>query len=186
MLNFFDTIKNDETALYSADISIITFSGYGEKCIRDFSDISTKAIPPVITTSGHTPMGEAINLSLDMLEKRKDEYKKNGVDYYQPWLVIMSDGEPNGDPYELDKAIQRTNELVNLKKLSVFAIGIGEDADMDVLAKISPKRKPLKLKGLNFSEFFVWLSQSVVAVSQSMPGDTVKLDIDGLESWAEI
>lgn len=130
-------------------------------------------------------MGEAVNLSLDMLEERKKEYRQNGVDYYQPWLVLMSDGAPNGDPNELDRAIKRVNDLVASKKLVVFAIGVGEYADMDVLAKFSPNRRPLRLQGLKFREFFVWLSQSVVAVSQSTPGESVKLPTN-LDDWAEL
>ena len=57
---------------------------------------------------------------------------------------------------------------------------------MDVLAKFSPKRTPLKLKGLNFREFFAWLSKSVSKTSQSMPGEDVKLDFEGIKGWGEL
>lgn len=32
-------------------------------------------------------MGEGVNLALGLLEKRKQEYKDKGVDYYRPWLI---------------------------------------------------------------------------------------------------
>ena len=131
-------------------------------------------------------MGEAMNMALDMLEQRKSEYKSSGVDYYQPWIVLMTDGRPNGDNSELSRAIQRTCDMVNERKLTVFPIGIGEEADMDVLARFSPKRPPLKLQGLNFKEFFAWLSKSVSKVTQSSPGDKIKLDTDGINGWAEL
>lgn len=101
-------------------------------------------------------MGEAVNPGLDLLEKRKNAYKSKGVDYYQPWLVLMTDGAPNGDYNELHRAISRTAEMVNQKKLSVFPIGIGRDADIEMLASFSPKRSLLKLKDLKFREFFEW------------------------------
>ena len=40
---------------------------------------------------------------------------------------------------------------------------------------------PIKLKGLKFSEFFQWLSQSVSTVSDSMPGD--KIQLPPREGW---
>ena len=33
-------------------------------------------------------MGEGVTLALDLLKKRKQEYKDKGVDYYQPWLAF--------------------------------------------------------------------------------------------------
>ena len=131
-------------------------------------------------------MGEAVNIGLDLLEKRKEEYKDKGVDYYQPWLVLMTDGGPNGDNEELSRAIRRTVDLVNQKKLTVFPIGIGEEADMNVLAEFSPKRSPLKLQGLKFREFFAWLSKSVSKTSQSTPGETIKLDLEGIKGWGDL
>ncbi len=182
---FYEAIREDETALYSAEVSIVTFGGYAQ-CIVDFASLEVQPDAPTLTANGMTPMGEAVNMGLDLLEQRKDEYKDRGVDYYQPWLVLMTDGAPNGDSAELSRAINRTVDLVNQKKLTVFPIGIGSDADMDVLAQFSPKRPPLKLQGLKFREFFAWLSKSVSKTSQSTPGESVKLDVDGIKGWGEL
>ena len=133
-----------------------------------------------------TPMGEAVNMALDLLDRRKNEYKDKGVDYYQPWLVLMTDGAPNGNSGELSRAIQRTVALVNSRKLTIFPIGIGTEADMDTLAQFSPNRAPLKLQGLKFREFFSWLSKSVSKTSQSTPGENVKLDVEGIKGWGEL
>lgn len=183
---FYEAIKEDETALYSAEISIVTFGGNNAECIADFASLELQPNAPKLLASGMTPMGEAVNMALDLLECRKDEYKDRGVDYYQPWLVLMTDGEPNGDKSELSRAINRTVELVNQKKLTVFPIGIGAYADMNVLEQFSPKRPPLKLQGLKFREFFAWLSKSVSKTSQSTPGESVKLDVEGIKGWGEL
>lgn len=182
---FYDAIREDETALYSAEVSIVTFGGNAQ-CITDFASLELQPNAPTLSANGMTPMGEAVNMGLDLLEQRKEEYKDRGVDYYQPWLVLMTDGVPNGDSRELSRAINRTVDLVNQKKLTVFPIGIGADADMEVLAQFSPKRPPLKLQGLKFQEFFAWLSKSVSKTSQSTPGESVKLDVDGIKGWAEL
>lgn len=180
---FYDAIKEDEVAMYSAEICIVTFGGDDAECIEDFASLEIQPNPPRLTADGLTPMGEAVNMALDLLEQRKNEYKDKGVDYYQPWLVLMTDGEPNGNSEELDRSIQRTVELVNSKKLTVFPIGIGARADMRTLARYSPTRAPLKLQGLKFKEFFSWLSKSVSKTSQSTPGECVKLDIKGIGEW---
>lgn len=183
---FYEAIREDETALYAAEVCVVTFGGNSAECITDFSSLQIQPNPPHLTASGFTPMGEAVNLGLDMLEKRKTEYRGKGVDYYQPWLVLMTDGAPNGSNSELSRAISRTVEMISGRKLTVFPIGIGSEADMDVLARFSPKRSPLKLQGLKFREFFEWLSQSVSRTSQSIPGENVPLDVDGIKGWAEL
>ncbi|WP_407457720.1 vWA domain-containing protein [Fibrobacter sp.] len=182
---FYNAVRSDETALYSAEISVVTFGGTVSRKV-DFNTLEQQSETPEFYANGGTPMGEAMNMALDMLEQRKSEYKASGVDYYQPWIVLMTDGRPNGDSSELSRAIQRTCDMVNERKLTVFPIGISEEADMDVLARFSPKRPPLKLQGLNFREFFAWLSKSVSKVSQSTPGDKIQLDVDGIKGWAEL
>jgi uncharacterized protein YegL len=81
---------------------------------------------------------------------------------------------------------QDVKKLVLDKRLTVFPIGVGDGADMQVLSLFSPKRPPLKLKGLRFKEFFEWLSKSVAATSQSTPGEKIKLDTEGIQGWGEL
>lgn len=181
---FYEEIRADETAMYAAEISIVTFGGNDAERIKDFATLGVSESAPALDSGGGTPMGEAVNMALDMLEARKQQYKDAGVDYYQPWLVLMTDGMPNGDAGELSRSIRRTVEMINGKKLTVFPIGIGGEADMDTLQKFSPKRKPLRLQGLKFKEFFAWLSKSVSKTSQSIPGESVPLDPTG--DWGEL
>ena len=82
---FYESIKEDEIAMYAAEICIVTFGGNGAECMMDFASLELQPNPPLLKASGITPMGEAVKLSLDLLEKRKTEYKDKGVDYYQPW-----------------------------------------------------------------------------------------------------
>ncbi|WP_297632366.1 VWA domain-containing protein [uncultured Clostridium sp.] len=182
---FYEAIEEDEIAKYSAEVSIVKFGG-DAKCIEGFSSLENRQIGGSLNAIGGTPMGEGVNIALDLLEERKKEYSENGVDYYQPWLVLMTDGQPNGLRKELERAIERVNKLVDDGKLTVFPIAIGENADIKVLERFSKNRKPLKLQGLRFKEFFAWLSKSVSNTSKSMVGDKIKLDIEGLKGWAEL
>lgn len=182
---FYDAIRDDEMAVYSAEICIVTFDDEA-RCVLDFANIERQEVIPQFVSQGDTAMGEGVNLALDLLEKRKQEYKDKGVDYYQPWLVLMTDGAPNGDYGEMGRAVKRATDMVNSKKLTVFPIAIGEESDLSVLNSFSPKRPALKLQGLKFQEFFSWLSKSVSKTSQSTPGEAVKLDIEGIKGWAEL
>lgn len=182
---FYDAIRADEVAVYAAEVGIVTFDDRAS-CIMDFANVDRQEVLPQFKARGNTSMGEGVNLALDLLEQRKQEYKDKGVDYYQPWLVLMTDGEPNGNPQELERAMRRTCEAVNAGKLTIFPIGIGQDCDMGVLQRFSPRRQPLHLQGLKFREFFTWLSKSVASTSQSTPGEQVPVDEDGIKSWADL
>ena len=57
---------------------------------------------------------------------------------------------------------------------------------MDALAALSPKWEPLRLDGLKFQEFFAWLSSSIKVVSNSTPGDKIKLDVDRIKDWSTL
>lgn len=182
---FYKELRSDIVARYSAEICIITYGGQ-VSCALDFASLEAQEEPPLFRATGLTPMGEAVNLALDQLERRKNEYKEYGVDYFQPWLVLMTDGIPNGDSKELVRAMERCTNLVQQKKLTIFPIGIGPNADMNTLKCFSPKRSPVKLKEFRFSDFFSWLSKSVSRTSQSIPGEKVELDIEGLKGWCEL
>jgi len=96
----------------------------------------------------------------------------------------MTCGEPNGEPQELYRAIARTQDLVDAKKFTVFPIAIGDAADVGILSKFSSNQSPLMLKGVEFREFFAWLSQSVVRVSELMPGEKMTFDMERVKNWA--
>ncbi|MDR1540394.1 MAG: VWA domain-containing protein [Clostridiales bacterium] len=182
---FYEAIRRDETAAHSAEISIATFGGRAQ-LIEDFANIERQMEPPVLVADGRTPMGEAVILELDCLESRKQEYRDKGLDYYQPWFILMTDGVPNGSQTLLAEAITRTYDLVSSRRIAIFPIGIGDEADMKVLKKFSPSRDPVRLKGLKFKEFFEWLGKGVSKATQTTPGEKVLLDFEGIKSWGEL
>ena len=177
---FYDAVRKDEVACAAADICIVTFGNGGAQCMFDFSGLRNRPNPPELVAGGQTPMADAVNKALDLLESRRDEYKRKGVDHYKPWLIIMTDGHPYGDSSSsaVPTAQRRTCDLVSNKKLVVFPIWIGNDNTangMNTLAGLSPKNPPKKLNGLDFSKFFQWLSRSVSSASQSASEADIKL-----------
>jgi uncharacterized protein YegL len=147
---------------------------------RQVTEFQSKMPMYVQNAMDGTPMGEAVELAIKLLNERKAEYKTAGVEYYQPWLVLMTDGQPTDS---ITNAAILTTSMVETGKLSFFPIAIGAGANLIELGKFSPKRKPLKLKGLNFREFFEWLKESAKSTSQSTPGQTINLTPPG---WASV
>lgn len=180
-LKFYQEIYDDEIARYSAEIAIITFGG-GVDVVTSFGPVERH--PQVhMEATGLTPMGEAVLKALELLDQRKSMYRDAGVDYFQPWLVLMTDGVPTDS---IGTAVQRTTNLVKQKKLSVFPVGIGSQADLNVLGSFAGGRQALRLKGLKFQQFFVWLSKSIQRVSASTPGESVPLDTGGIGTWGTV
>lgn len=172
---FYETIRISRESKYAADLALISFGDKGVRRIQDFAQVYQIPNPPQLTAAGMTPMGEAVNLALDMIEARLREYSASGIQYYHPWLVLMSDGKPNGDVSEFERAASRARDLVERRKLVVFPVGVGKDADRDSLAQFSTRIVPRKLTGMNFREFFGWLSMSTDRVSASKPGEKIDL-----------
>ncbi len=181
---FFQELLDDPAASRAAEVSVVAFSNTAE-VIRDFEELTPAHLGTRIETcGGATSLGAGLNLALELLDRRKVEYQNAGVDYYQPWLVIITDGEPT-DQTHLQVASDIANRVQG-KKLSVFPIAVGDVADLSALAAVSPARPPIRLKGTRFRQLFEWLSKSVARVSSSIPGETVPLDKKGIDAWAEL
>lgn len=105
---FKEAISSDELASKRVDLAVITF-GEAVNVMHDFSSIEDFD-PPTLTAGGTTPMGEAIVRAADMIEERKKHYRAQGVDYYRPWVFMITDG----DPTDMSPGEPRWTEVVNL------------------------------------------------------------------------
>lgn len=173
---FEEELKKDKLAALRVEIAIVTFGPVNLK--QDFVTASQFSAP-MLQTTGATPTGEAISFALDRIEDRKKSYKSNGIAYYRPWIIMITDGAPT-DYWQT--AATRIHEAEANKKVAFFAVGV-EGADIGVLKQIA-SRTPLKLKGLSFKDMFVWLSSSLTSVSHSRPGDEVTLQTP--TGWGEV
>lgn len=170
-------LQGDALARRRVELAIVTFGG-SVQVLQDFITADQFAAPR-LNAGGGTPMGAAITTALDLLAARKTAYRDNGISYYRPWAFLITDGEPTG---EWRAAAERVRAEEAGRRVAFFAVGV-EDADMARLAEIAV-RTPIRLRGLDFTSLFLWLSQSQKAVSASQVGDQVALpEVTG---WADV
>ncbi|MBF0344859.1 MAG: VWA domain-containing protein [Nitrospirae bacterium] len=186
--SFKEDVLSDELARKRVDLAIISF-GEGVNIVSDFS--SAETMPDVaLEASGSTPMGDALLMAMDMIEQRKRDYKDKGIDYYRPWIFMITDGEPTdmdyGDPKWNDVA-QKVKDGERNSKFMFFAVGV-DNANMKKLQAIAPpERPPLKLQEGKFKEMFTWLSKSAQKTSNTKIGEQVPLDNPtGPQGWGSV
>lgn len=173
-------LVKDPMACRRVEVAVVTFDNE-VKLAHDFTT-AERFEPPRLTAQGQTFMGGAIQKALDMIQARKQQYRANGVAYYRPWVFMITDGEPQGEPENIvDQAASRLKKDEAAKRVAFFAVGV-EGANMQRLAQIVV-RSPVKLQGLNFTEMFVWLSRSMEAVAQSRTDEQVALPPPG---WSTV
>ena len=176
---FKDELAADSLAQKRVEVALITF---GPVQVQSDFQTADQFQPPRLETTGDTPMGAAIMQALTLLDQRKQAYKSNGILYYRPWVFLITDGAPTDAWREAAKEIHNREVA---KGLSFFAVGV-EGAHFETLEQIAV-RKPLRLKELRFRDLFVWLSNSLSAVSRSNVDDQVPLQNPTTpEGWASV
>lgn len=182
---FYEEVKKDPRSRYAAEVAVVSFS-HSIFPVQDFVPI-LDAEPPVLELDQDgtgTHLGKAVEFCLDLLQERDQKYARAGVDRYQPWLIVMTDGRPTDASHRV--VAGQVSDLVNKKKLMVLAVGIGDKADLDVLGSFSPEYPAFKLKGLRFGEFFRLVSVKIQQVSRSRHDEEFKFNPRGAQGWDEL
>lgn len=164
-------IKKDNLARQRVEVAIVTFDSE-VKVIQPFVT-AERFSAPTLLAQGSTRMALGINRALDMVEEIKRKMKSSGIEYYRPWVMLITDGGPTDPATDVDAVAARVREAERKKEVAFFAIGV-EGADMECLRKITDG--PQVLKGLKFQELFLWLSSSVKRVSASQLDQQVPLE----------
>ncbi len=150
---FSQDILEDPLARKRAEVMVISFGGgvYSDPSFVEAQDFH----PPTLTAKGHTPIAEALLHALDALDQQKGVYKQAGIEYFRPWLVVMTDGVPTDQPGTISSALSALAQAVKRQGVTVFPIGIGDGADMAFLNKLTSERDAVRLRDLNaFPVFF--------------------------------
>ena len=174
--DLYQTIADDEIARNRVEVALLSFSTEA-RVERDFSTVGERR-KTSMRAGGATNMHLAVQQGCDLLEARKEQYRSGGVPYFRPIMVLFSDGLPTSPRGEMEQANQRLVDMESDNRLTIFKVGVNADAVqamLRVLPNPNSRFQPQQLDNLRFSDFFVWLSRSVSAISRSTPGDVVNL-----------
>lgn len=175
---FREELFSDSLSMKRVEIAIVTFGPV--RVVQDFTT-PDELQPMTLTAEGDTPLGAAVDRALGLLKQRKELLRQNGIKLFRPWIFLMTDGEPTDKWQHLPQIIRSGEEN---KSFSFFALGVNK-ADFNTLRQIVV-REPMKLNGVRFREFFLWLSASLKTVSRSNPGDRVSIPDYKPYGWADV
>lgn len=167
----------DDLASQRVEIAVITFGPV--RMVQDFVTVD-QWLPPRLHASGGTPMGEAMKFAIQQLRMRKRAYREAGIAYYRPWIWLVTDGAPT-DRWQ--ESLDDVQAEIKSGGIEMFTIGT-DNADLDVLRRVSNPRPPVMLREARYREMFVWLSQSLKPVSRANPH--AALDLPPPTTWGEI
>jgi Uncharacterized protein encoded in toxicity protection region of plasmid R478, contains von Willebrand factor (vWF) domain len=173
-------IREMVAALNAADdirgkfqLCIIAFGGE-VKILQELADVNDITLTE-LTASGNTPMGQTFELVKDMIEDRSVVSSRA----YTPTIVLISDGIPTDCSEEMYRRknyfdwepLKELHEGERSSKCQRLALGIGEDADIEMLKVFidNPEIPVIKTKDASgISKFFRWVTMSTVARMNSI------------------
>jgi uncharacterized protein YegL len=176
--DFYNEIVDDVTTSQKLEVSLITFN-HIVKTIQEPALVENFKMPQLSAT-GSTAMVSAVNEAIDKVEARKNWYKETGQTYYRPWIILMTDGEPDDDQ-DVDALAARIKKETEGKHFQFLPIGV-EGANMAILDNIKGNIPPMKLQGTKFSSFFKWLSASMGTIVDAKEGEQVDIS-KGADDW---
>jgi len=178
---FYQEIGNDTMTSNRLEIAVVEFSDYVDTVVPPA--LVDSFTMPKLTVKGTTKMVDGVREAISLVEARKGWYKQTGQPHLRPWIILITDGAPDGDQDVNSLAHEIENGTKN-KKFVFLPIGV-QGADMTVLNKIAGynqdanndwKQMPaMKLQGLKFAYFFKWVSASMSIVAGSKDGDQVNI-----------
>lgn len=186
---FFASLKEDNFLMDAAEVCILGYSNE-PYLVRPFKTIDEGADEDVaLTPKGKGDMGKAVFEALRLLEERKEQYKNAGRDYYQPCLVIISDGHSTGDQGHektLKEAQTKALQMEKDKKLTTVGVFMGESWDEDQKAQkqlngFAEKNPPRPVGCAELPKYFRFLSRSIATSVQS--GGSYIFDFNDWENF---
>lgn len=155
-------VYRDPRAVETAWISVISFGGDARVEVPLTEAPAFKA--PHLTASGGTPMGAALSLLNDALDR--DLRAPSGAQHtgdYRPFIFIFTDGQPTDD-WKAPATKLRQRSVA--KTADIIAVGCGMGVDTTMLGQLT--ETVMKMEDASegsFKKLFQWLSDSVKRAS---------------------
>ena len=142
--NFVQELRSDAKARTAAEIAFVTFSTNIEMDteFESIGSLKTPTFTPV--RRGGTQMAAAVLRSIEKIEARRRQLEKSEIGYYAPFLVLVTDGNPdkNDDLEKYNRALalvrSHCDSHIGASEIIVpFIIGVGDNIDSETLNNYS-------------------------------------------------
>ena len=167
-------VCKDETSKNRVDVAVVEFNS-DVRVVQDFVPIS-ELQPINLVAGGYTAMGMGIQKAIDLVKERNRFYNNLGTPCFKPWIFMITDGMPEGEPASaIEQAKIRILEEEGKGKhgkLKFFAVAV-DNANRDILMTLTDR--VIELRDPKFEGIFNWLSDSMTTISVSTPDDESKL-----------
>ena len=174
------TFAEEEDGHAEIHLAVVTFGGTAALHVPLTPANDVRWTP--MQADGRTPLGAALDIATDLIEDRERVPSRA----YRPTVVLVSDGLPND---EWEGPLQRLLTSERAAKAERFALGIGADADRDMLRRFlddSEGRVFEAHEGREIRKFFRWVTMSVTSRSRSAaPNQSVDLDPPDLDDFGD-
>ena len=163
-------------------VGIVTF-GETVKIHQPLTNVNNIVLEEM-EANGSTPMGEAFETVAKLIEDKSVVSSRA----YAPTIVLVSDGQPTDidieeaayeDYIEWDSLKKLINQQSRASKCLRLAMGIGDDADIDMLKAFvnNPSVPVIQSKhAAGIANFFKWVTMSTVSrISSSNPNDPLSM-----------
>ena len=166
------SLKQDDDTADGVQIAIVRMGGHNDvtelTAFVDAADFQA----PIVEADGLTPIGKAVDHAMGMIEDQKQRYRQNGISYKRPWLWVMSDGVPT-DAWQA--VAERARAAQTDKRFTLWAIGIGNNAPLDVLKAFTIGERCFRLGERDIKALFEFMSASMSVGSKAAAGQQIAL-----------
>jgi len=181
-----EALDEDETASSSVDIAIIEMGGQKATLSQEFIQLEDWKANHDYQANGITPMKEAIEIAIEQIQKRKEIYDKEGVSYYRPLLMILSDGVPTDKNGRFDsnwkEFSDKLNDLKSNKKVVSYTFFIGQENDIEAKEIMKELASVVDGSVLSYKltqketikNIFLWLSSSIKIIVSNKNDDSLE------------
>lgn len=166
--DFHEAMTRDHRTSVTCQTAFVAF-GDRARVLDDFSLVKNTEVSTDRWEAGDqsTFIADGIEMALRMLDGQKELIQREGGDYYQPWLLIFTDGEAHDSPERLQRIKRELLERQNSGKLTVYAVALDDGPELYNSIRGYSKWKPIPYdaKGEKLLEFFEFLKRSVSSIS---------------------
>ena len=153
-------IMNDPVAQDCIELAIVSFNSKVE--VVQQPDLLENVTIPVLQASGQTQLVAAIQEAQKIVDDRKAYYVSQGLPYYRPWIIVMTDGDPYPPGQDIDGLSAQIHTDISDLKYVLLAIGIGNDVQDEILKKLAKSGRAIRIPRMHIVrllDYFDFISE---------------------------